>query len=83
MVKSAGLVAGEGAFVGVVLIIFIYIAAYLLRVGGYPTIATPEECKKWNNTYIMEATAFLAGVLFHVSFEYLGINEHYAKNYFS
>lgn len=83
MAKGIGIVATEGFLVGILLIIFIYLASYILRVGSYPMIATPEECKKWNDTYIMEATAFVAGFLFHISFEYLGINEYYAKNYFS
>ncbi len=82
MSKSPASVVAEGVLVGILLVVFIYLASYILRVGGYPMVATPEECKKWNDTYIMEATAFVAGLLFHVSFEYLGINEYYARNYF-
>lgn len=83
MSKAVGVVLGEGVIVGLLLIVFIYVASYLLHIGGYPMTATPDDCKKWNNTYIMEATAFLAGLLFHVSCEYSGVNEWYVKNYYS
>lgn len=81
MPKSIDIVAVEAVVVGALLVVFIYIAAYLLHVIKYPMVATPAECKKWNDTYIMEATTFVAGFLFHIAFEYMGINEQYAKNY--
>jgi hypothetical protein len=80
--KSAAKTLSESIVVGLILIIFIYIASFILHVGGYPMIATPDECKKWNNTYIMEASVFLAGMLFHLMAEATGVNEWYARNYF-
>ena len=82
MAKSFGKVLGEGVIVGVLLIAFVYISSFLLHVLKYPIPATPEECKKWNSTSIMEVTVFLSGLLFHVACEYSGLNAYYAKHYF-
>ncbi len=82
MTKKISTVFAEGILVGILLIIFIHLSSYLLRISGYPMVATPEECKKWNDTYIMEVTALLAGFLFHVSCEYIGVNEYYVMNYY-
>jgi len=79
--KNVLLVVQESIAVGLFLILFIYVAQFILRIVKYPTVATPAECKRWNKTYIMEATAFLAGFLFHMVFEYAGINKWYVKNY--
>jgi hypothetical protein len=76
MVKNLVNILSESIFVGVGMIMFLYIASYLLKVFNYPMVATPSECKKWNETYIMEATTFLAGFMFHIVAEY-------AKLYFT
>ncbi len=81
MVKQPQTVLLEGVFVGLFLIVFIYISSALLMIGGYPMKKMLKECEAWNDTYVMESTAFLAGFLFHLTFEYAGINEWYAKNY--
>ena len=79
--KSHFRIAGEGIFVGLVLILFVYVAGFLLKLLKYPDVSLPEVCEKWNQTYIMEANLLLAGFLFHVVFEYSGINKWYSLDY--
>ena len=67
----------EGVIVGILLIIFVYISSFLLKnIIKKPTL--PDICDKWNNNYIMEKTLFLAGFLFHITFEFMGWNKWYA-----
>jgi hypothetical protein len=81
--KNFNTVFLEGSVVGIFLIVFIYISAFLLILFNYPRVELPSDCKNYNKTYIMEATAFLAGLLFHIACEYTGVNEWYVKNYYA
>ena len=70
----------EAIVVGLLLIPFTYVAGYIAKmIVSKPSL--PDICRKWNENYIMEVNLFLAGFLFHIVLEYLGINEWYAKNY--
>ncbi len=80
--KDIRILSLEAFAVGFLLIIFVYIASFILRVVGYPTVKTPLVCQDWDRTYIMEATLVLAGVLFHVGFEITGLNKMYVDNYY-
>lgn len=79
--KPATTVLSEGIIVGLLLIIFTYVAKFMLQLTNYPKVQLPEICDTWNKHYTMETTLFLAGFLFHLGFEYSGINKWYAKNY--
>ena len=61
----------EATFVGAILVIIV--KAIDIFVGQY--------IKKVFKNYSYETTLFIAGFLFHVIFEYTGINEMYARNY--
>ncbi len=79
--KSSSTVLVEAVIVGILLIVFTYIAQYIVKVLGWPTQNMPEVCASWNDTHVMEATLFMAGAIFHLVFEYTGLNEWYARNY--
>jgi hypothetical protein len=80
--KSVKTVLIEAAVVGILLIVFVYIVGWALHIAGYPMKSLDKLCAGWNDTYIMEITLFLSGVLFHLVCEYTGINEWYVKNYY-
>ena len=70
----------ESVIVGLMLIPFTYLAGYFAKwVTAKP--ALPDVCSKWNKYYIMEINLFLAGFLFHMVFEYTGLNRLYASKY--
>ena len=70
----------ESVIVGLLLIPFAYLAGYFAKaVTSKP--ALPDICSKWNKYYIMEINLFLTGFIFHMVFEYFGLNRAYAKNY--
>ena len=78
--KSITTILIESIVVGLLLIPFTYVAGYLAKmIVSKPSL--PDICKKWNKNYIMEINLFIAGFLFHLTLEVLGINEWYAKNY--
>lgn len=72
----------ESIFVGVALIAYVYITAFILKLFKYPRPTLPDVCSSWNNTYVMEVNIFLAGLLFHLTFEYLNFNKWYVDNYY-
>jgi hypothetical protein len=74
-------VVKEGAVVGIVLIVIAYFVSYLVNMSGLFKVDLPKDCKKWNEKYVMEITLFLSGLLFHVLFEYTGLNKYYVDNY--
>ena len=79
--KSPLTVFLEACFVGVVLIGFTYASGLIARnIVSKPSL--PEICSTWNENYIMEVNLFLAGFLFHIVFEYTGINKWYVDNYY-
>lgn len=80
--KSIFVIGAEAVFVGILLIIFVFISQFILKALGWPMSNMPEVCKGWNSTHIMEATLFLAGFLFHSVFEYAGLNKKYVDNYY-
>ena len=69
----------EGTVVGILIIIFAYIASAILYIfGANPEL--PTICATWNDTHIMEKSLFLTGFLAHISLELLGINKWYSIN---
>lgn len=79
-------IIGEGIVVGILLILYVYVASWVLsqfsKLSGVSmkpsfTDACKSVCETWNDKYVMEKTLFLAGFLFHVSFEYTGFNRRY------
>lgn len=82
MSKAVSTVLIEAVVVGLVLIPFVYISGFFAKmIVGKPSL--PEICSSWNDNYIMEVNLFLAGFLFHIAFQVLGINEWYVQNYYS
>ena len=82
MSKPVSTVLIEAVVVGLVLIPFVYISGYLAKwLVGKPSL--PEICSSWNQNYIMEVNLFMAGFLFHIAFQILGINQWYADTYYS
>lgn len=70
----------EATAVGLLLIPCTYLAGYIVKlVGKKPTL--PEVCSTWNEFYIMELNLFLAGFLFHIICQVVGLNSWYCKNY--
>ena len=66
----------EAVVVGICLILFVYIASFIVsKFNLKPSL--PEICATWNDKYVMEITLFVAGFLFHIVFELLGINDYY------
>jgi hypothetical protein len=81
--KQFSVVLKEALFVGIVLILLVYLVGFGMRTFGYPMGgADAEICKNWNKSYYMEVCLLLSGMLFHIGCEYTGLNEYYAKNYF-
>jgi len=79
--KSFQTVLLEAVLVGLLLIPFTFIAGIISKVvTKKPSL--PEICKSWNQFYIMEVTLIIAGILFHLVFEYLGINKRYVDSYY-
>lgn len=70
------IVLGEAVVVGFLLIIFVYVASAIVSLMGLKP-SLPDICKTWNKNHIMEISVFLAGALFHLSFEVLGLNRQY------
>ena len=66
----------EGIIVGLLLIIFTYIAASIVHFMGLKPVL-PSICDSWNKNYVMEVTLFLSGFLFHIFFEISGFNKKY------
>lgn len=64
--------------VGLSLVILGYVgsAAAIAIVKPKPL---PEECRDWNQFYLMELSLFLTGILAHVVFEVSGLNSYYAR----
>lgn len=81
--KSFVTVSIEAAVVGILLILFVYLSRNILIMAGWPIKDLPLVCQNWNDTNIMEATLFTAGFLFHMVFEYSGLNKMYVDNYYS
>jgi hypothetical protein len=80
MISSLIRVGAEGIFVGLSLIVFVYISSGIVsNFNLKPSL--PEICASWNQKYVMEITLFVAGFLFHVTFELLGLNKWYCANY--
>lgn len=80
--KPIHIIIIEAIVVGLSLIPFVYVTGMVAKLVTKKP-ALPEICEKWNKYYIMEVNLFLAGFLFHIVFELLGINKWYAKNYFA
>lgn len=78
--KSIQTVFIEAIVVGILLIPFTYTAAFIIKPFTKRPML-PDVCKSWNKYYIMEINLFVAGFLFHLVLEYVGINRWYAKNY--
>lgn len=71
----------EAIVVGVLLIPFTYVAGFIARnIVKKPSL--PDVCQSWNKNYIMEVNLFIAGFLFHIVCELVGLNRWYALNYF-
>jgi len=80
--KTFTRVLTEGIIVGLLLIPFTYLSGRLFA----PLLKKPmlpDVCKDWNRFYVMEINLLLAGILFHLVFEYLGINKQYVDTYYS
>jgi hypothetical protein len=74
-----GQILGEASFVGIILILFVYIVSFILHYI-YPAPSLPDICKMWNSGHIMEISLFFSGFLFHLVFELFGWNKMYAIN---
>jgi len=66
----------EAVVVGVVLVLIGLIIANILKMFDNNT---PDNCKNWNDNFIMEKTLFLIGFFTHVFFEITGGNKWYCK----
>jgi ABC-type antimicrobial peptide transport system permease subunit len=69
----------EGIILGIFTIIFGSLVGFIVSKIWVNNM--PKECKDWNKNNVMEITLFFTGFIFHISFELLGINNYYAKNY--
>ena len=71
----------EGIVVGLLLIPLTYLTGYLFApILRKPML--PDVCKDWNRFYVMEINLFLAGFVFHILLEYLGVNKWYVDHYY-
>lgn len=78
--KSIKTIVIEAIIVGIILIPITYVAGVISKqIVNRPSL--PEVCQTWNENYIMEINLFLAGFLFHILLEYIGVNKWYADNY--
>lgn len=68
----------EAIFVGVITVLVGYVAGYI--VGRFEGRDLPQECKNWNQNYVMEKSLFLTGFIVHVLCEMSGINKWYCTN---
>lgn len=72
MAKTVLHIGGEAAFVGAFLIVFFYAVRYIDVKRIIPS-CTPEQC--------LMIELFVAGFVFHVVFEYTGLNKWYSFDY--
>lgn len=80
--KTFTKVLSEGIVVGLLLIPFTYITGWVFSfLLKKPML--PDVCKNWNKYRVMEINLLLAGILFHLVFEYTGLNKWYVDNYYS
>jgi hypothetical protein len=80
--KSHATIGLEAIVVGFLLIIFVYLASFMIKLADYPHPILPPICDSWNSSHIMEVTLFLAGALFHLTAEYTGVNKAYVDQYY-
>jgi hypothetical protein len=81
MTKSFTTVFIEACVVGLLLIPFTYLAGYIAKpLLKKPSL--PDICGTWNKYRVMEINLFVAGFLFHMFFEYTGLNKKYVDNYY-
>ena len=79
--KSFLRVSAEAVAVGILLILFAWISIAILHATGIGTVETPSQCDRWNDKYIMEISLFLSGFMFHMFFQYAGLNKMYVDDY--
>lgn len=71
----------EATVIGIILIIVVYVIQMALSATGQFSVKVPEACNRWNDKHVMEITIFLSGALFHIAFEYTGLNKWFAESY--
>ncbi len=81
--KPFSTILKEAVFVGVLLIIIVYIVGWGMTSFGYPKGNIDPSCSNWNKSYFMEVCLLLSGMIFHIGCEYTGLNKWYVDNYYS
>lgn len=66
----------EAIIVGICLIFFGYLGGGIAKM----ILPVPNINEYFNKYHIMELSLFIAGLLFHLTCEILGINKWYCKN---
>lgn len=70
----------EAAVVGIIIIIFAYIASgFLFLFEARPDL--PLICNTWNRTHIMEKSLFLTGFFAYIFAEWTGVIRSHAMKY--
>jgi hypothetical protein len=67
----------ECVAIGLLTIAVGYLASYIVK--PYTKVALPDVCKTWNTKYMLEASLFMTGFLFHFFMEISGLNKSYAN----
>ena len=67
----------EAIFVGLLVLMVGYISSFLLK--PFLRVTLPDECKRWNQKYLMQISLFTTGFLLHIFLEISGLNKEYAK----
>jgi hypothetical protein len=48
---------------GLVIVLCGLLSCWLVKEVGMSSVSLPDECKKWNDKYVLEKTLFITGVL--------------------
>jgi hypothetical protein len=59
--------------VGLIVVLAGVVSSHVVKEVGLSTVSLPDECKSWNDKYVMEKTLFLTGVLTYALCTGLGV----------
>ena len=76
------IVSKEASVVGIVFVAVGTVAGFIVALVAslLGNNDLPDVCKDWNKGWTMEWSLFLAGVLGHFAFEFMGANKWYCDN---
>ena len=59
--------------VGLLVVIAGIASSHIVKEVGLSNVSLPDECKRWNDKYVMEKTLFLTGVIAYTLCNAIGV----------